>query len=93
MLEYLSFNKFITPHLLIIAYYFGVIFITALFFAYKKYFLSKIIHLFKLKNQIIIWILLILMFLCMQVCLRVMFEFIIAYFDMHDMLYKLSNSS
>ena len=91
MLDYLSFNKFITPNLLIVAYYFGVIFITALFFAYKKYFLSKTIHLFKLKKQILIWILLILIFFSMQLALRVVFEFIIAYFDMHDMLYKIEH--
>jgi hypothetical protein len=91
MLDFLTFNSFITPKLLIIAYYFGLFFITALFFIYKRYFLSKFIELFKIKNKRYIWIFLILLFICMQICLRVFFEIIIAYFDIHDVLYEIKD--
>jgi len=89
-LEYLTFNKFISPDILIIIYYISVAAITLMLFIYNKYFLNKFIHQFKIKSRVLIWLLLILIFLCMQLCLRVFFEIVIGYFDMHNMLYKLT---
>ena len=41
------------------------------------------------KQRVIVYAAFILCFLCMEILWRVMFEFFIAYFDMHDALMQL----
>jgi len=99
MQDFLTFKTFISPTVLTIMYIFGL-FIMPLFawFAMskvKKYIPSQI---FDFKNQafskmrhkdkVKVILFALLMLLCMEICWRMMFEFLIAYMQMHDALVK-----
>ena len=101
MQDFLTFQTFITPTLLIIFYYSGAVVIP-----FVSYFMAKWIksNYFKnisgeikknltLKQRFLILSIAILCFLCMELFWRIMFEFFIAYFDMHDALMKLNLSN
>jgi hypothetical protein len=105
MKDFLLFNTLITPKLLIMFYYTIAVLIPIFMWFMRKYLLKKfsaynqlstnvkgIFNTLSLRNRVIIIVLFLMMFLCMELCLRVMFEFIIAYFDMHDYLYDISNN-
>ena len=102
MLDFLTFNTFITPSLLILMYYIGAVLIPLLSWylaawIHKNY-LSKVSGLVKeeikqrttVKQRLYTIIAFVLCFLCMEIFWRVMFEFFIAYFDMHDALMRMS---
>lgn len=102
MKEFLTFKTFITPSLLICIYYIGVLLVPLLSWILirkiKKLYLSKKVnnmleevkvHL-TLRQRFIIYLIFIISLLCMEIMWRIMFEFFIAYFDMHDALMKLS---
>ena len=102
MLDFLTFKTFITPSLLILMYYIGAVFIPLLSWylatwIYKNY-LREVSGLMKeeikrrttVKQRLYTVIAFVLCFLCMEIFWRVMFEFFIAYFDMHDALMKMS---
>ena len=101
MKDFLTFQTFITPILLILMYYIGAILIPIVSWYLAKwiqrsYFLevSKSIKeefhtQTTFKQRFIVYTAFILSFLCMELFWRVMFEFFIAYFDMHDALMKL----
>ena len=98
MQDFLTFKTFLTPTLLLIIYYFGAIVIPVVSYSIAKWIKSSY---FKKQNsdidiamtpkqkRIIISIAL-LCLLCMEVFWRVLFEFFIAYFDMHDVLMQLN---
>ncbi len=101
MKDFLTFQTFITPTLLIFMYYVGAILIPIISWylagwIQKSYF-SKVYKSIKeefhakitFKQRFIVYTVFILCFLCMEIFWRVMFEFFIAYFDMHDALMKL----
>ena len=101
MKDFLTFQTFITPTLLVFMYYIGAIFIPVVSWylarwIQKSYF-SEISKSIKevgevkttAKQRFIIYAVFIFCFLCMEILWRVMFEFFIAYFDMHDALMKL----
>lgn len=101
MQDFLTFEIFITPLFLIFIYYIGAVIIPL--FAWiislwiKKIYFSNVSK--KIKNEIkrnttffqrlFFSMAFIFCFLCMELFWRVMFEFFIAYFDMHDALMKL----
>ena len=98
MQDFLTFQTFITPTFLILFYYIGAIVIP-----FVSYFLAKWIKssYFKdvtseIKNNIsrkqyfYVLCIALLCFFCMELFWRVLFEFFIAYFDMHDALMKLN---
>ena len=97
MQDFLTFQTFITPTLLIIFYYFGAIVIPLISysiakwikFSYFKDISSEIKKSLTLKQRLTLLSIALLCFICMEVFWRVMFEFFIAYFDMHDALMKL----
>lgn len=92
MVDFLTFNKLITPYILIIVYYMGALFIPFLFFIYKRYFSKKIYSFLNIDKRwqiITLWVIYIMMILFMELGWRVFIEFFIAYFDMHDILYKI----
>lgn len=99
MQDFLTFQTFITPTLLIIMYYIGALIIPLLSWYFvrwiKKVYLSEkvktsvVIHT-TAKQRLIIFSIFFICFLCMEILWRVMFEFFIAYFDMHDALMKLT---
>ena len=101
MKDFLTFQTFITPSLLILMYYIGAVFIPLISWylarwIQKSYF-SEVSTSIKeeittrttAKQRFIIYTAFILCFLCMEIFWRMMFEFFIAYFDMHDALMKL----
>ncbi len=83
MKDFLDFNLFITKYILIIFYYFF-----AILFPIVLYYLKRKLHL-KIKN-IKLWILLLILFLMGELFIRMFFEMLVGYFDMHDYLYKIS---
>ena len=101
MQDFLTFQTFITPTLLILFYYMGAIVIpfVSYFIArwiksnYFKDVESKIKKSLSSKQRLIVLSIAIVCFLCMELFWRVMFEFFIAYFDMHDALMKLNLSN
>jgi hypothetical protein len=102
MQDFLTFKTFITPTLLLVFYYMGAILIP--FVSYylglwlKGRYFSKISTTLKdtivinttKKQRLLFIVLALLCFVCMELFWRVMFEFFIAYFDMHDALMQLS---
>ena len=101
MRDFLTFQTFITPTLLILMYYIGAILIPIVSWylarwIQKSYFteISKSIKeefqtKTTFKQRFIVYAAFIICFLFMEVLWRMMFEFFIAYFDMHDALMKL----
>lgn len=97
MKEFLTFETFITPALLIFIYYIGAVIIPVIgwYFTFwvKKAYLSDVSQTVKdrttPKQRFILLMIFFITFLCMEIVWRVMFEFFIAYFDMHDALMKL----
>jgi hypothetical protein len=43
-----------------------------------------------IKNKIAVVMIFLMMFFCMELCLRMMFEMFIGYFDMHEYLQKIA---
>jgi len=102
MQDFLLFKTFITPSLLLIIYYIGAVLIPLLswylaVWIHKNYF-SKVSGLVKeeikrrttVKQRFYTLVAFVLCFLCMEICWRVLFEFFIAYFNMHDALMQMA---
>lgn len=102
MKEFLTFDTFITPALLIIIYYIGAIiipivswylvhWIKTVYFS-KKDTKSKAYVTVPItsRQRFVVYTIFFISFLCMEIFWRMMFEFFIAYFDMHDALMRLS---
>ncbi len=88
MYDFLTFQNFITPKVLILFYYIGVFFLPVLLWVYKE----KVRFLYKAyrsKNKLKLLLYLFLVFLMMQLFWRMMFEMLIGYFDMHNYLYEM----
>ncbi len=102
MKDFLTFQTFITPTLLILMYYMGAILIPIVSWYLARW--IKIVYFAEIsgkikesvkthissKQRFIVYAIFIICFLCMEILWRMMFEFIIAYFDMHDALMKLT---
>lgn len=99
MQDFLTFQTFITPTLLIIMYYIGALVIPLLCW-YLVHWIKKVYISEKVKTsvvthttarqRIIMFSIFFICFLFMEVLWRMIFEFLIAYFDMHDALMKLT---
>ncbi|WP_415405683.1 DUF4282 domain-containing protein [Sulfurovum sp. CS9] len=101
MRDFLTFQTFITPSLLILMYYIGALLIpvvswylaewikTSYFTEISKSIKEEIQTRTTAKQRFIVYTAFIICFLCMEIFWRMMFEFFIAYFDMHDALMKL----
>ncbi len=102
MQDFLLFNTLITPSLLLIIYYIGAILIPLLSWylaawIHKNY-LSEVSGLVKeeikrkttVKQRLYTLVAFVLCFLCMEIFWRVIFEFFIAYFNMHDALMQMA---
>jgi len=105
MYEYLVFNKFIAQDILVVFYYFGVIVMPILLWYARSYLIKKVVMIKEIENFVgsyytklsaqekrKVWFILIVLFICLELFWRMMFEMMIGYFDMHDYLYKISNS-
>jgi uncharacterized BrkB/YihY/UPF0761 family membrane protein len=99
MQDFLTFKTFISPTVLTIMYSFGL-FIMPIFAWFviskvKKYIPSQIIEFknkafsqMRLQDKVKVIFFALLMLLCMEICWRMMFEFLIAYMQMHDALVR-----
>jgi hypothetical protein len=88
MYDFLTFNSFITPKILIIVYYLGVFFLPVVVWRYRKK--IKIFYdAYKSENKPIIMLYMFGVFLLMQLFWRMMFEMMIGYFDMHTYLHQM----
>ena len=100
MIDFLTFKTFISPTLLLVMYYFGAMVIPLASYSLAKwinssYFndiSSEIKKSLSTKQRQVILIIALFCFLCIEILWRVMFEFFIAYFDMHDALMQLNLS-
>ncbi len=91
MYDFLMFRVFVTPTLLLVIYYVGAVLMPlfvwlAWLWLKRKYFPEVV-----LPKQVYISIFFLLGFLMMELFWRMMFEVVIAYFDMHDALMKMSS--
>lgn len=104
MWDFLTFDRFVTQHVLLIAYYVGAVGMPLALWMGRRYLLRKIALLAQLdlqrqalfgslsrRNQTLVVVLLILMFLFMELAWRMMFEAMIGYFQMHDYLQIISS--
>lgn len=93
MKDFLTFQTFITPSLLLLIYYVGALLIPlfSLYFSrwIRTVYKTDIENYTAIKQRSILYIVFFIFFFCMEILWRVMFEFFIAYFDMHDALMKL----
>ena len=101
MRDFLTFQTFITPSLLIFIYYIGAILIPFIGWYITKWiqrsYFPEISKNLKeavtinttTKQRVTIYATFILCFICMEIFWRIIFEFFIAYFNMHDALMKL----
>jgi len=97
MQDFLTFKTFISPTVLTIMYSFGL-FIMPLFAWFvmskvKKYIPTQIIDFknqtfsqMRLQDKVKVILFALLMLLCMEICWRMMFEFLIAYMQIRDVL-------
>jgi len=102
MHDILSFNRFITQDVLIFFYYVGAVVMPVFLYFFRDYltqnisFVKKIndklhtfYNTFSSSEKIVFWMMFITLFLCMELCWRMMFEAMIGYFDIHDYLHKI----
>ena len=102
MQDFLTFQTFITPTLLIMMYYIGAVLIPLLSWTLarwiKRSYFTEVSGIIKeeiqtrttSKQRFIVLLVFLIAFLCMEIFWRVLFEFFIAYFDMHDALMKIN---
>lgn len=93
MKDFLTFQTFITPTLLIFIYYIGAVLIP-IFSWYlarwiKTVYKTEIETYTTFKQRSIVYAAFLICFFSMEILWRMIFEFFIAYFDMHDALMKL----
>lgn len=102
-MDILRLNTFIAQDILVIFYYFMAIFVPLLLWLARPYILKKIFFLKVLegsvkdyyralnaRQKLLVFITFIFLFLCSELCLRMMFKAMIGYFDMHNYLYEIS---
>ena len=94
MTDFLTFQTFITPTLLIIMYYIGAVLIPIFswFFLHwiKKVYKTEIETYSPFKKIFMGSTTFLICFFSIEILWRVIFEFFIAYFDIHDALMKLT---
>lgn len=105
MKDFLSFDYFIAPDVLIIAYYMGAVLMPLLLWLSRRYLMNKISLVSRFndiqrqlysslsaRNKIIFIAAFVGMFFFMELIWRMMFETMIGYYQMHDYLQGLSAS-
>lgn len=94
MKDFLTFQTFLTPTLLIFIYYVGAVLIPILSWYLARWiktvYKTEIETYTTFKKRFIGSATFLIFFLFMEILWRMMFEFFIAYFDMHDALMKLA---
>ena len=80
--EFLSFDIFVTKYILIFFYYLFALLLPVVLYYFKQ----KIEIKFKIKSWMIVLVLIVLA----ELFMRMFFEMLIGYFDMHDYLFSIS---
>ena len=99
MADFLTFNRFIASYVLIVIYYFLAIGIPIFaiisynkfinYFSFLKHFESRVKEIFansSLKQKFILTLAILAIILCFELFLRIFFEMLIGYFDIHNFL-------
>ena len=103
-IDYLTFRSFISPHVLVICYYIGALGVPvgSWFIARwikRKYLIVSDIYessrkmvfsITRTKNRMLFYFLFAMVFFCIEIIWRMVFEFFIAYFQMRDVLLELA---
>ncbi|NPA59555.1 MAG: DUF4282 domain-containing protein [Epsilonproteobacteria bacterium] len=89
MYDFLTFESFLTPKVLVVFYYMGVFFLPALLWHYKEN-VKFVYEIYNFKNKTKVMLYMFIVFVMMQIGWRMMFEMMIAYFDMHHYLQIIS---
>jgi hypothetical protein len=94
MVDFFTFKTFITPALLLVTYFMGALFILWMSWYIvlwlKKAYL-KIEYYTSFKQRLLATFFFLLVFFFIEIGWRMLFEFFIAYFDMHQALMQLSH--
>jgi hypothetical protein len=86
-IDFLNFRFFISPYVLVICYYIGALGVPIGSWLLALWIKRKLT---RTKDRILLYILFIVFFICMEVMWRMMFEFIIAYLQMREALMELA---
>ncbi len=97
MVDFLTFKTFITPSLLVIMYIGGALVMPVVSYYLAKWIVTRYFSKQKAlfyanttpKQRLVLLLMFLGCFFCMEIMWRVMFEFVVAYFDMHAALMKL----
>jgi len=101
--DFLRFNTFIAQDVLVVFYYIFAILVPLFLWYLRLYILKKVpffqamdkgaISVYKnldTKKRVLLLLFFLSLFFCMELCLRMVFEAMIGYFDMHNYLYKIA---
>ncbi len=104
MRDILLFNTFVTQDVLIVFYYIGAVLMPVVLYVFRKELIGRVAFFKRINDRLkafyatfttgqktVFWLVFITMFLCMELCWRMVFEAMIGYFDMHDFLYQIAN--
>ena len=95
MWDFLTFKSFVTPDLLIVIYYMGAVVMPLFSYIIYRWLMGRLSIHYDLrvdtKYKYLLYIPIIICFICMEIFWRMLFEFMIAYFDMHDALMNMSS--
>ncbi|WP_297430917.1 DUF4282 domain-containing protein [Sulfurimonas sp.] len=102
-MDFLRFNTFITQDVLIFFYYIFAILVPLFLWYLRPYILKKVsffqtvdkgaMSVYKnldKEKKFLFLLFLFSLFFCMELCLRMVFEAMIGYFDMHNYLYEIA---
>ncbi|WP_457748847.1 DUF4282 domain-containing protein [Sulfurimonas sp.] len=94
MWNILSFNTFIAQDIFIFFYYIFTLLMPVLIWKMRSSLMKRFTFLkektLSKQNKLMLILFFSVIFLCMELCLRIMFEVMIGYFDMHNYLYEIS---
>ena len=104
MREFLTFDMFIARNVLIVFYYIGAVSIPVTLYVFRKKSIERIGFFRRIHERLkmfyssvskerktVFRLVFVTLFLCMELCWRILFEAMIGYFDMHDYLSRIAN--
>jgi hypothetical protein len=102
MWDFLTFKRFIAQDILILMYYVGAVLMPIALWYFRGYLhkfftpitqsdtaFGQLFSSLNIRNRTFILLGFLMLFLCMEICWRMMFELMIGYFDMHDDLHRI----
>jgi len=90
LIDFLTFKTFITPKVLIVFYYLGAVFMPIIVYKFRDNIFAKLgISKPKLNRNLKLFLFIIFIFA--ELIWRMMFEFMVGYFDIHNALLLIQN--